>query len=309
MAQKPRQQTTNSSGSGLPPASYGQGSIGTGNPDLDAAKQALLNGTASAGTGANSATLWGMSGWGDATVNEKGVVPASTRMTRAGQVGGRSTGWGPRSTTTPAHPGIVQTRATDMMNRILQFTPQQLADLQFKMFQGGLYPKSMKPEDMAIGMRDPATLEAWQNLILMSAQYAAGGSNMTLDEVLDSLVQTGAGLKALAANSGGGGGGGGGQPTILSDPAEIRAMSDQIGQQLLGRNLTDKEKESLVQAIHGSEAGYYAQARGGASTITQVNPQAQAMEFIKSNMAPEYAATQVASTYDMFRQIIGGSRG
>lgn len=249
---------------------------------------------------ASQASLFGMSGWADAPVNEQGTIPAVR-----GSVQTRYRRYGYEKT--PAKPGIVQTPAIQLSQRVLFMPPAQLKQYQEKMLAAGMYRSSVQAKDIAFGTRDQYTLEAWQNTVLTAAQYTAAGSKLTFDQVLNSFAESGAGLVAASGGGGGGGGAAAYQPTQLTDPASLRQMADQISGKLIGRRLTDKEKEALVSRIHGDETKYSADVRGQAATLTNPDPQARMIENIQQDFQPEYQATNVANTYDMFSQIIGGS--
>jgi hypothetical protein len=191
------------------------------------------------------------------------------------------------------------------LQRLYQMGPQELAMWQRKLFEGGFYANGMEWTDIIPGVVDEQTDRAWYRATISAARSVAAGQNVSLEDVIDNSAMA---LNYQGSGSGGGGGAAPYQPTRLSDPAGLRAMMDQISGSLIGRRLTDDEKAKLVAQIHGAETNFYGQVRGQASVLTDVNPQAQIQESVEKDFKPEFDATQVANTFGMFEQIIGGSR-
>lgn len=93
----------------------------------------------------------------------------------------------------------------------------------------------------------------------------------------------------------------------LTDPARIRASTDSLGRQILGRKLSAAEQATLVKTIHDLEkkqAVAEADTEGG--DVTEVDWEARMGEFIRNANAGEAGAHDIAGQFDAFRSMIGG---
>lgn len=264
-------------------------SPGAGNADLDVLRAQLL-GTAPQASGSSYDAIQDIYGLGvrsDTPVGTWGPPPQSEIV---------------RSLGTPQQ---IRTMGTvgGQIQRIYRMKPAEISAWQAKLYEGGFYPASYKPEDITPGVVDGATAQAWETAVMLAARATAAGQNTSLEDVILESAQ------ALGYTGPGGGGGGAAyQPTRLSDPATLRSMADQISASLIGRKLTDMEKQKIVDQIHAAETGFYGSVRAQAGTLTEVDPQARIQESIQESFRNEYEATNVANTYDMFDAIIRGSR-
>jgi hypothetical protein len=193
----------------------------------------------------------------------------------------------------------------DQLKRLYSMGPQEVAGWQRKLYEGGFYDASIKFEQIIPGIVDGDTDRAWYRAVLSAARSTAAGQQTTVEDVIDMTAQA----LDYQGPSSGGGGAAAYQPTRLSDPAALKAMADQVATNLIGRRLTDEEKDKIVGNIHGAETAFSGAVRGKAGTLTDVDPQARVQEAIQADFKREYDATNVANTYDVFSKIIAGSRG
>ena len=193
----------------------------------------------------------------------------------------------------------------DLLTEMYTKSPQELADLQRRLFMAGFYPSSMDLNDIDFGVADEVTLSAWNTAVTRAANNYAAGNKVTVDEMLNETIQKRIELGRVNAD--------GTEiaelPTIqLSDPAAIGLTADALGTQILGRKLKPEEQRLVVAAIHEAEKRTQTQASqaGPGDTITATSTQALLENKIRM-LSPQEASTQsLATTIGNFRSMLGG---
>lgn len=175
-----------------------------------------------------------------------------------------------------------------------------LDDLQKKLFVGGFYNSRVNLDDIRHGDFDEATLDAFQNLLMWTARYNETGEDVSWEEVLDARL---GGLtdemKAKILS----GGGGDGRVIALADPAGLRQALDQVSTQTLGRKSTPDEQRMFVAIIHAMQSGAQSAESG---TVISPDIGGQAEQMLRQQNAVEAQSHDVARTFDVFQQMLGG---
>ena len=102
---------------------------------------------------------------------------------------------------------------------------------------------------------------------------------------------------------GGGGGGGGGQVYQVDDPAQLRALTNVIAQELIGKALPEEQISQIVQKIQADEL---TAEQTSAGTVENVDPEARIAAMIRSFRPVESQAHDIVGMYDQFARMLGG---
>jgi len=106
--------------------------------------------------------------------------------------------------------------------------------------------------------------------------------------------------------------------TRLTDPARLKLSGNTLGQQALGRKLTDDEHAKMIEFVHGlekqnamTEAGLDA-TEGAENGVTPLDEgvtadiDARMQEWIKDENSAEAGAHDMADQYEQFTRMLGG---
>ncbi len=97
------------------------------------------------------------------------------------------------------------------------------------------------------------------------------------------------------------------QDVVLTDSAQIAQGADTIGQQEIGRKLTDDEHAKVIEFIHGLESkAQNTSNEPGAQTVENPDTQAEINQYIQQQFPTEAAGKDVAGTYDEFTKLLAG---
>lgn len=172
-----------------------------------------------------------------------------------------------------------------------------LIDLQARMKAAGFIPSKTKVQAGAI---DGATQSGVT--LLMGVANATGKSwEQTLEDLVGQKTDEAA-LQALAGD-GGGGGGGGGSSVTLPDPERVRQAIDQAGQQTIGRNVPQAEREAIVAEINNDYTA--ASAAGVASYDLDANIRRK----IKEKFGGEASGNDLLGALNTFVGMLGVGGG
>lgn len=179
-----------------------------------------------------------------------------------------------------------------------------LAEYQKRLENGGF----LQEGDYVPGTWGTNTQGAFEDFVgfaypqALAQRTLGGGSN--IDDILKS--QEGNKAAALAAANAGGGGGGGGSAWAVTDEVALNMIADQAGQSLLGRNLTQDERASIVTKIKGLENAEGAKSAGA---IQSIDPSARAEDLIRQMLPNDTKAHDMAGAFDMFAGLLGEGMG
>jgi hypothetical protein len=130
----------------------------------------------------------------------------------------------------------------ELLSMLLRLDGDRLYQLQNRLWNAGLYGEK-KP---VWGYVTEETLSAYKMLITEAAIHP----DQTINEVLNTLEES-----AIRGDERFGGGGTDQDIVELSNPDEITSDADELAQKILGKKLTKKQKEFLVEWTHSKERG------------------------------------------------------
>ena len=184
--------------------------------------------------------------------------PVYTRSTPSRAYGVRTAG--PDRPGAAREPGRDLTRkSSDVVLDMYRRAPQEVARLQQQLFYGGFYG-DVDPKTLRLGDYDERTAQAWERAVMRAANFYAAGRKVTVDQVIEEAARMG--LESGAASSSSER-----RKVVLSNPEDLRAVADQVGQRALGRKARANEVEKIVRYIHE-----YERAVGGADAGTVTAP-------------------------------------
>lgn len=168
----------------------------------------------------------------------------------AGGMGGRGGGGGTRSTRTGRR------TIGSILNDSARWNDNEIEALQRQLLNAGYFPESVYDGNQAVswGVMDQATRNAF-SLLLSDAVLG----DRALDTIIEERTRTFARTGVLA----GGGktdrsgilGGGAVHEVNLSSPAGVRQLADDVAKSVLGRELSEEDREKYVPLIQGLERG------------------------------------------------------
>lgn len=146
-------------------------------------------------------------------------------------------------------PGGAATTVGDALESFYGLTPDQVTALQQTLYGTPFWTSSKQP--VAGDVHDPNTFEAYKNAVIVAARQG-----VPLNDVLNNVGTGEAGLGTPSPPS---------PPTTRvypggkvaihqTDPETIRLAANATAQHLLGRDLSDKEAQGVVDAVRSDEA-------------------------------------------------------
>jgi hypothetical protein len=206
----------------------------------------------------------------------------------------------------------------DAARNIFAMPPDDLQDLQMKLFAAGFYGNA-DFGDIMWQTPGPDTYDAFIRFLDHAADWTdSSGEPTPWFAALDQLAGTDV---ASARMDGALAGPDPEEPpfipmqaTRLSDPAGLRRLFDGAAESTLGRRLSPDQQRAFVALIHNlekqtSDAQYAVQTAdgtGGEATMMQPDLTAQALEFARREEPGLAAASDTSKTYEMFVDIIRG---
>lgn len=194
----------------------------------------------------------------------------------------------------PAYAGQVITALALMSDYGTDSTANSQASRVVTDKDGNVVKALVDTEDLSALKRFANKVAIWQN----------NGDESAIEDVLEEMTKLGGEVSAMNAANGehggsgggggyyrggggyGGGGGGFAAQTRYTDAAELRSLLDSIGRQRIGRSMTAEESAAFVQYFHQLEDQNSAAYAAG-SSYTQLNAEAQAIEWITSRYGME----------------------
>jgi hypothetical protein len=189
-------------------------------------------------------------------------------------------------------PASTKSSVLSMMTTLYGRKPDEIRKLQEKLSAAGYFDQwDGEPEFMGMDT-DARTQQAWKSLVQEGFK-----TNKSLSQILKERTQARkldeeAGLK---------------NDVRLTDSAGIRIGSDTVGQQVLGRKLTDDERSRLVRFIHGLELAEGKKLdKDSNDAVESVDVGARIEEWTRSANPVEAGAYDVLSQFDTLQSIIRG---
>jgi hypothetical protein len=141
-----------------------------------------------------------------------------------------------------------------------KMTRQERVSFQERLFRGGFYDASVAREDIPWGVPDDDSQDALQRASRRAALYFNAGVELTLDQVIDEGIQAGGGRV---------GGRGGGERVVFRPTAaqDIESVAQKTAREMLGRALSDEERNRLIGAYRQLESQQHAAEAGEAGTV------------------------------------------
>lgn len=186
---------------------------------------------------------------------------------------------------------------TEVWNMPKEMTRAELIEMGNKLERAGLIPEG------SVWIKGDRTDEvfkaAWRTLVGKSLEsdmsmmdYLNDRTKVYQDTVNDSLAVS------------------------LTDPARLRISADSIGQQLMGRRMTQEEHDQMIEFVHNLEmrnaritAGLSADgelSEDGLDVNIAADIDARMREFTRQNAPVETGAKEVADVYDDFTDLLAG---
>jgi len=201
--------------------------------------------------------------------------------------------------------GQVTTTVRDLLPQYWQMPKATRSRWQQLLYEAGF----LAEQPIEWGEIDPSRndYEAWKDAV----RYAAM-KDVPLIDVLRGLADADAGDQLRA--------GGAGTPIRrppiqLMSPEDAAALADDIGSQLLGRRLTDEEKQQVVTTLHSQQrsqqsarADVMVRDEGGGEYVEPTTPQTVIEGSIRDQRPTEAKAKDVADQFAQFLGLIGGGR-
>lgn len=187
------------------------------------------------------------------------------------------------------------------LQRFGDLSPGELAGLSTALFSAGTFY-----DDKFYGKNPPAvsdedTFNAYKRAVTQAARH-----HQTVAEVIQGAI-------GEQQKRGGVGSGGRTREPLsiqLTNPTDIHAVGNKIGQTILGRNLNTGELDAITKAFQAQEsssqrAAYNANVGGGTTTAAP-NLSTFAEAQVKAQNPLEAAGHGVASTFDTFLGLLSG---
>lgn len=201
----------------------------------------------------------------------------------------------------PGTPGDIRTVEKSLAD-FYQSDPGDLAKLQEALYGAGLYSSSYYNENGPrpnLGVPDEDSFAAWKTLVIRAARAKKPIRDMLMDA-----------QKAFATAGAGRGAGGGGSRQIrsysLSDPATLRKIAEEVGQEVYGRAPDPKLVAQFIAKRHGEEKSAQAVNYTGGTAIQPGDPRASLEEQLRAAVPAEAEAHDAARLFEGFLSMIGG---
>lgn len=137
--------------------------------------------------------------------------------------------------------------------RIAEEQPDQLRDLQTKLFRAGFYG-STPAGRVGWGTPDELTVQAYETALQRSAAFYSAGEKKTPSEVIQDAIrarqQSGVDQLAEAGVIGGG------NTYVINtdDPAALRQLTDRVGQAVIGKKPDAELRDKIVASIRAAQS-------------------------------------------------------
>lgn len=142
----------------------------------------------------------------------------------------------------------------EYMGALNTMTPDELEDLQYRLYYSGAYdPTYYKEGRLPSGMLDGDTVKAYLDVLTVASREV--GRNRSIADVLDQMSVDRADM-VNAALTGGLDQSADDFPTqtvSVSDPAALSDLVEKVGKAVLGKKVTDAQKQKMIAAIQGSQ--------------------------------------------------------
>lgn len=206
--------------------------------------------------------------------------------------------------TTTDVPGQTKKKSV-LLSELPAMNSADYINLQKKMFAAGLYTGDIQEGDMRWGdQADEDTIKAYKLLLDRGAAYTTAKVNKPLAEVLDDAVAKKPATYGTAKR----------QPlTIgLTDPAEVNKTVEAVARSVLGRKLSEAERERFVTLYHNLETSsqkseYAAGAAGG--TFTGPPGQGNIEAALRQEFPKEAKKMDATNVGNEFFNLLGGIGG
>lgn len=135
------------------------------------------------------------------------------------------------------------------LNMLTTGSVDQVRQLQEQLFSAGMYGTNNRKLIRFGDRNDPDTRQALSRAVIATYQAQQAGARMSLSDMLNESAkyQSADQLGGSAAAK---------QPIRLTDPAAISEVIDKTAPDLIGRSLTDDEKQQLITAYQSMERGF-----------------------------------------------------
>lgn len=182
------------------------------------------------------------------------------------------------------------TTIDDEIKSMYQLPPDQLKDLQTKLFKGGYYGASVKLGDIPMGNPDYNTLQAYYAALADTGRRNAAGQSVSIEDVLDSGAASDVGDKNKPQY----------QPV---DPRDVASIADQVAQQVLGRKSTPEDQRLILAALNAAgQASFTAQQNNTAATNAPT-PQSVAEDVLQKQNPQEAAGYGLTQAMDVVTRL------
>lgn len=189
-------------------------------------------------------------------------------------------------------------RLLDVFNSLYstQWSTQEITNLQDKLTAAGYITDD--PDSDKDGVRwtgratDPVTQDAWRQLVVDSVNSGISMDQLLKDATVAKRLADDAATKASARD------------IVLTSAIGIRQTANALGQQTIGRELSQEQQAQVVEYIHNMERGQQTTMnQEGSQTVEDVDVEAAVKDFIERENGTEAGAMDLLNQFNTFQTV------
>lgn len=184
-----------------------------------------------------------------------------------------------------------QTTVDDELKAMYQLPPDQLKDLQTKLFKGGYYSNATKISDIPLGSPDESTLHAYYSLLAEVGHRNAAGQATNWQDALDSAAAADVGEKNKAQYQ-------------AIDPRDAAAVADQVAQQVFGRKATVDDQRYALSILNAAGQQAFTSQQNMTAGTQAPDPQAALTDAFQQRNPQEAFGYSLTNAMDVLTKMV-----
>lgn len=200
-------------------------------------------------------------------------------------------------------------KRSELEKDLFRMPPEEFRKVQQRLFDGGFFSGDVESDDVRWGDQgDEDTLKAWIKAIDRTERFNLAGKDTSLNEIID-------GAKDLKSANEKSSTGSKRQPLVvaLSDPDNINKAVEGVARKVLGRKLSEAERERFVAFYHNletsSQKSEYAAGESGGSFTNSGVTEGSIEAKIRQDFSKEAKRMDATNIGNEFFDLLGGVGG